>query len=367
MGMFDTLTGKSAIGSAGKANTAFQTGVGNASNVVNTGADTARNTLYDLAGLARGAFDGGANEAASHLTKGYGDAKDVYGGYFGQGVGAVGTGFQSAIDTNKGAMDGVKAAYQPYSAAGTGAQDLYSAFLGLKGADAQRTAQGTFSDPYGRAIEDRTVAALNRQANAGGFIGSGRSSLAASRAVGEGAYGRQMDYLRMLQEQAGRGQAGELQFGQMGLQNAGNIGQLYANQGATLGNMYGNAARDIAGYNIAGGKDQGNNMQQWAANQAKNYTDLSARQAEVEGTRAKTLADLIMGGAKVSADSELAVGAAKKGALDNYINIGSKIASAAMGMPPIGSPSNSGSSSSTLADSGSYYTPQQMQQMNGYF
>lgn len=331
MSILDFFTGKGGRRAADAANQAFQTGITDAKGTISAGygqagQDIAQN-FYD----ARGALNGGTNEAASHLSRGYGDAKTAYGGYFDKGTDAVGTGYQSAIDSNKGAMDGVRSKYQLYSDAGTGAQDLYSAFLGLKGAPAQRAAMSSYSDPYGQAIEDRTIAALNRQANAGGFIGSGRSSLAASRAVGEGAYGRQMDYMRMLQEQAGRGQAGELQIGQMGLQNAGNIGQLYASQGATLGGMYGTAAKDAAGFDIAHGTGQANNMKDWGQQTAANYMTEGQLDANLALGQANSIANLGMAGANKIGETELAKQAAKQQGFNNIIGLGSLAAKAYTG------------------------------------
>lgn len=333
MSLMGLFTGGNGKNKANAANQFMQGGLSDAKNTITSAYDQATGNVGQGFYDARGAINGGTNEVASHLTKGYGDAKTAYGGYFDQGTGAVGTGFQSAIDTNKGAMDGVKSAYQPYSAAGSGAQDLYSAMLGLKGVGAQKAAQGTFSDPYGAAIEDRTMKAWERESNARGIDRSGRHLIGASRAVAEGAYGRQMDYLRMLQEQAARGQSGELQIGQMGLQNAGNIGQLYANQGTTLGNMYGTAAKDTAGFNIAEGTAQANNMKDWGQMTAANYMNEGNRLADLALGKGTSIANLGMAGAKSEADRALAEGQAEQAGFNNIISLGSLIASAATGMP----------------------------------
>lgn len=365
MDFWGALSGSTAKNAATTAAAEKRDGVNKATDVVNTGYDLARGGIATGGYDARGAINGATNEVASHLTRGYGAAKDAYGTNLANATGALTGGYGQAIDTQKNALADLVSSYSPYAASGTKAQDLYSNFLGLNGTAAQKAAMDAYADPYGQQIEDRTVAALNRQANAGGFIGSGRSSLAASRAVSEGAYGRQMDYMKMLAEQAGRGQVGALQFGQMGLGNASNIAQLYAGQGQNLGQLYGTAAKDIAGLNVGEGTGQANNMAKWGDATANLIAGTADKTANVDLSKTNVLAQLLMGQGNINAEEALARAAANTQGFNNIIGLGTAAAQAMMGMPPTAL-SNVGKTQ-TLKNNptGSYYTQPQMQSM-GY-
>lgn len=152
---------------------------------------------------------------------------------------------------------------QPYSQQGQGANKLYGTFLGLDGADAQRSAFQNYqgADPFRQYNEDNALKAMSRQYNRLGMLDSGNSRYAMSRAMldrGSQDFGEYMQRLQGLGQQ-GLGAANSLagyanntggMLGQMrmnlGQQQAGNAIN-YQNSLAAADGIFGNNLLKVAG------------------------------------------------------------------------------------------------------------------------
>lgn len=140
----------------------------------------------------------------------------------------------------------------PYAQSGGQANNLYGTYLGLNGADAQRSALAGYAgaDPFRQFNEDQANRGLARQFNKMGMLDSGNSRLAMSRASLERGSQDYNNYLGRLagMSQQGYGAAGAL--GGMAMQNGQNIAGLWNNYGqAQAGNeiQKGNALSQASG------------------------------------------------------------------------------------------------------------------------
>ena len=140
----------------------------------------------------------------------------------------------------------------PYATQGGQANNLYGTYLGLNGADAQRSALQNYAgaDPFRQFNEDQANRGLARQFNKMGMLDSGNSRLAMSRASLERGSQDYNNYLGRLSQlgQQGMGAAGQL--GGYAMQNGGNIANLWNNYGTTqAGNeiQKGNALSQASG------------------------------------------------------------------------------------------------------------------------
>lgn len=96
---------------------------------------------------------------------------------------------------------------QPYAQQGGAANQRYGTYLGLNGADAQRTAMDEYAgqDPFRQHNEDMATRAMSRRFNQMGMLDSGNSRLAMSRAMLDRG---SQDYENYLTRLAGMGQQG---------------------------------------------------------------------------------------------------------------------------------------------------------------
>lgn len=126
----------------------------------------------------------------------------------------------------------------PYSQQGQGANKLYGTYLGLDGADAQRSAFNTYagSDPFRQYNENQANRGLALQWNKLGMLDSGNSRLAMSRAALERGSQDFNTYMQRLQGQ-----------GQQGLGAAGQLAGFANQTGGLLGQMRTNLGQQQAG------------------------------------------------------------------------------------------------------------------------
>jgi len=96
---------------------------------------------------------------------------------------------------------------QPYATQGGQANQRYGTYLGLNGADAQRSALAEYAgeDPFRQHNEDMATRAMSRRFNQMGMLDSGNSRLAMSRAMLDRG---SQDYEAYLNRLAGIGQQG---------------------------------------------------------------------------------------------------------------------------------------------------------------
>lgn len=175
------------------------------------GADKARTGALGALGTAN-------QQANDALNFGYGDARgaidtsnlrawDVLNQVGTENKGYFDAGRDAALGASRGALRTITDLYQPYMQSGTQAQGLYDQFLGLKGADAAKTAAQNFAgmDP-GIAYRMEMIDKQNQaRANQAGYIGSGRAALVGDRAQNELLSQDYQTYLTRLENQAGRG------------------------------------------------------------------------------------------------------------------------------------------------------------------
>lgn len=117
---------------------------------------------------------------------------------------------------------------QPYATQGGQANQRYGTYLGLNGADAQRSALAEYAgeDPFRQHNEDMATRAMSRRWNQMGMLDSGNSRLAMSRAMLDRG---SQDYEAYLNRLAGLGQQG------YGASSA--MAGMDSNAGTTLGQM----------------------------------------------------------------------------------------------------------------------------------
>ena len=228
----------------------------------------------------------GYGAARNALSSGYGAADAAYG----QGRSDVNTGYQNALSSLASGTNQAVGAYQPYSATGQNANTMYGNALGLNGQAAQQTFQQNYqADPFRDANADFANEALMRVMNARGLSGSGTAAAAVAQESlrrGSEDYNNYLNRLSGLQSQ--------------GQQTAGNIANLYANQGQQ-GAQYGmQAGSDLA--NIQGtrgataynyGVGQAGLDTDQAVTNAGNRINLGNAQAQSRGILGNNLMSLL--------------------------------------------------------------------------
>ncbi len=228
----------------------------------------------------------GYGAARNALSSGYGAANQAYG----QGRSDVNTGYQNALSSLASGTNQAIGAYQPYSATGQNANTMYGNALGLNGLAAQQTFQQNYqADPFRDANADFANEALMRVMNARGMSGSGTAAAAVAQESlrrGSEDYNNYLNRLSGLQSQ--------------GQQTAGNIANLYANQGqqgAQYGMQTGSDLANIQGqrgataYNYGVGQ-AGLNTDQAITN-AGNRINLGNAQAQSRGILGNNLMSLL--------------------------------------------------------------------------
>ncbi len=200
-----------------------------------------------------------------------------------------------------------RADLDPYAQQGQRASGLLGRYLGLDGADAQRQQMQQYAggDPFRQFNEDNGLRALMRQFNGRGMMDSGNARLAMSRAQLERG---SQDYNGYINQLMGMNQSG------MGAANQ--LAQMAQNTGGLLGQM-----------RTGLGNSQAQNAIQY-------------------------------GNAKAAADSAL---------WNNIIKVGSIAASAMTGMPVGMGGQNQQGQTGASPYGNNFFSPGQMQQMNGYF
>ena len=228
----------------------------------------------------------GYGAARNALSSGYGAADKAYG----QGRSDVNSGYRNALSSLASGTNNAVGAYQPYAATGQNANTMYSNALGLNGQAAQQTFQQNYqADPFRDANADFANEALMRVMNARGLSGSGTAAAAVAQESlrrGSEDYNNYLNRLSGLQSQ--------------GQQTAGNIANLYANQGQQ-GAQYGmQAGSDLA--NIQGtrgataynyGVGQAGLDTDQAVTNAGNRINLGNAQAQSRGILGNNLMSLL--------------------------------------------------------------------------
>ncbi|MBK8467836.1 MAG: hypothetical protein IPL32_18650 [Chloracidobacterium sp.] len=203
----------------------------------------------------------GYGQAQGNLTSGYNGANSAYDtatGNINQGYGnalsALGKGVNQAVET-----------YQPWYQSGTQANTMYGNALGLNGAAQQaQFMRGYKANPFMQANNDFATRAIMQQMNARGMSGSGTAAAAVAQESMRRGADDYNNYLGHLSGVSGQG-----------LQAAGQIGGLYAQQGKDTANMYAQQGSDLA--NISG--QRANLGWQYGQGQAGLNTDLAATRA----------------------------------------------------------------------------------------
>lgn len=250
-----------------------------------TGSDQ-RKDINRAYGESKGMVDQGYDAARNNLASGYGTANQAYG----QARTDVNSGYKNAMAELASGTNKAVEAYQPYSETGQNANRLYSDAIGANGAAAQQTFQQNYqADPFRDANADFANEALMRTLNARGLSGSGAAAAAVAQESlrrGSEDYNNYLNRLSGLQSQ--------------GAQTAGNIANLYANQGqqgaqygmqagSDLANIQGNRA--ATGYNYGVGQ-AGLDTDQAITN-AGNRINLGNAQAQSRGILGNNLMSLL--------------------------------------------------------------------------
>ena len=154
-----------------------------------------------------------ANQAYERATAQFAQGRD-------KGLDAYGQGYSQA-----------QGYLTPYSQQGSQANNLYGTYLGLNGADAQRSALADYAgaDPFRQYNEDMANRGMARQFNRMGMLDSGNMRLATARASLERG---SQDYNNYLQRLAGLGQQGygaASMLGNFAMQNGSNVAGLWNN------------------------------------------------------------------------------------------------------------------------------------------
>ena len=228
----------------------------------------------------------GYDAARNNLASGYGTANQAYG----QARTDVNSGYKNALSALASGTNNAVGAYQPYSETGQNANALYGNALGLNGAAAQQTFQRDYqADPFRDANNEFASRAIMQKLNARGLSGSGVAPAAiAQESLRRGSedYNNYLNRLSGLQSQ--------------GQQTAGNVANLYANQGqqgaqygmqtgSDLANIQGNRA--ATGYNYGVGQ-AGLDTDQAITN-AGNRINLGNAQAASRGILGNNLMSLL--------------------------------------------------------------------------
>lgn len=132
----------------------------------------------------------------------------------------------------------------PYAQSGTQANNLYGTYLGLNGADAQRSALAGYAgaDPFRQYNEDMANKGLARQFNRMGMLDSGNFRMAAARANLERG---SQDYNNYLARLAG--------LSQQGAGAAGQLGNFAMNNGQGVAGLWNGYGQNQAGNEIQHG------------------------------------------------------------------------------------------------------------------
>lgn len=146
---------------------------------------------------------------------------------------------QAAIDEQRRQFDKLTALLSPYAQAGTGALAQQQALLGLKGADQQKYyTKQIENSPYFKSVAQQGENAILQNASATGGIRGGNTQ-------GALAQFRPQLLNQLVQQQyqnlggiTSLGQNAAAQTGNAGMQSAGNIGNLLAQQGQAQAGGY---------------------------------------------------------------------------------------------------------------------------------
>ena len=203
----------------------------------------------------------GYGQAQGNLTSGYNSANSAYD----TASGNINQGYGNALSALGQGVDKAAGYYQPWYQTGAQANEVYGNALGLNGqAQQQQFVQGYKGNPFLQANTDFANKAIMQQMNARGLSGSGTAAAAVAQ---ESLRRGSDDYNNYLSQLAG--------VSGQGLQAAGQIGGLYAQQGKDTANMYAQQGSDLA--NISG--QRANLGWQYGQGQAGLNTDLAATQA----------------------------------------------------------------------------------------
>ncbi len=117
-------------------------------------------------------------------------------------------GYDNSRNALAGGYSSASARLDPYARQGQAANTAYGNFLGMGGADAQKSAIGNYQqfNPYLGAEQDRLLKATDRRSAAMGQLNSGMNALAGARVADETAFRNYSDYLNRMQGMGAQGQ-----------------------------------------------------------------------------------------------------------------------------------------------------------------
>jgi len=225
MGFFDAFTGKSSKNAAQQAAKAYDDGAAQAASTLDKSKADANRALtsgyeqsqVDIRDAQRRSWEAlnGAGTAATNYYTDYGN---------------------KARDAVSGGMDRIRGYYNPMLQLGNQANDLYGRFLGLQGADAAKTAASQFAgnDPGIAYRMDMLGRQADRRANASGDIGGARAQMALDRSQSELLSNDYQNYLTRLENASARGGQYAGQLSGFEMQGAGQLANLYGQEGQNL-------------------------------------------------------------------------------------------------------------------------------------
>lgn len=352
LGTFTGSTGAKAVNNAAAAQTAGQEKAFAAADpILRNSYGAAKTTLSDSFQNAADEIRRGRTQVHENLNAAGTENRDI-----------INTGYDRAQTPLASAVTRIDAILAPF--ADPAAARLRDQAIGVGGAEAQRQFYDNFMhDPTRDFRSEQITRQLANSGNAAGLGGnpqqSGRLGLMTTRALNE-SYSQDMrERIAQLERAAEMGGRYAATSADLNTRLAGQQSQLEAARtGALSGNL--TQHRDL----LARLYDP--------TALAALSTQYGTQRAGLEEREGGVLANLIAG-KEVNLGNILAGQAAGKNAevqksMNNIINLGSKIASAAMGMPSVGGTTGgntglSGSFGSDLANlGGSYFTPEQLAQ-----
>lgn len=342
LGMFTGSTPRNAATTAANAQRAGNDAAyAGAAPLITGGYNTAANTLgqqYNVAGSTlAGGFNQGSNlvstagtTARNDLTGTYDSALSSLGDLYGRA--------QTGLANTQSTLAGY---FSPYMSAGTGAQNLYNVYLGTGpgGAAAAAEAGRNFSsnDPGIQYRLDQLARQSAAQANAGGFLGSGREGMLRTRSQNEVLTQDFQNYLSRLERQSGMGQQAASTLGGFTTTLGGLSAGLYGQQGNQASALTAQHGRDLAANETGTARTLADLLQTYTGRLAANDMAYGSQMANNAIGQGNSLAQLLAShetnnaNATAQEAAQRAVGSAQ--GVNNLLNLASIAGSIYTGMP----------------------------------
>lgn len=347
MGLLDSLFGtnkarRDLVEANRQANASLGAARDQAMGYMTQGQDAARNDILSNYGRADSTllsalpeilaqFNGGYGQARGDITAGYDAADAATREALGQSLGYVDAGASTAT-----------AALDPYVQSGRRAQGLYDTALGLGDGGAAGAAEFydnyAANDPYRAFNEEMANKSIMAAMNARGMGGSGRESLAVSRASLERGSQDLQTYLSRLERAGGQGLQAANASGQVATQAGNTKAGLTTQAGNNLATSATNRGTALGNNAVAQGTAAGNAISTTANNRANLATGQGNQLANLSSGTGSTLANLAYGYGQQTAGNTISLGNAfantRTAPMQNLVNLAGTVMRAPMPQLP---------------------------------